>query len=141
VGGSIGLAIAGTIFGSSFTAEVPRQLGAQNVPQPLIDGFSRNAADLQGSFTDVGVDLGQKILSSVPAAARPSIEPFIGKIVDAIHQAFSLAIANAMWLALAGAAGAALVVALLVPELTLRRTPGAGATRSEGAASIVPAME
>jgi EmrB/QacA subfamily drug resistance transporter len=141
VGGSIGLAIAGTIFGSSFTAEVPRQLGAQNVPQPLIDGFSRNAADLQGSFTDVGVDLGQKILSSVPAAARPSIEPFIGKIVDAIHQAFSLAIANAMWLALAGAAGAALVVALLVPELTLRRTPGAGATRSEGAPSIVPAME
>lgn len=141
VGGSIGLAIAGTIFGSSFTAEVPRQLAAQNVPQPLIDGFSRNAADLQGSFTDVGVDLGQKILSSVPAAARPSIEPFIGQIVDAIHQAFSLAIANAMWLALAGAAGAALVVALLVPELTLRRTPGAGAARSEGAPSIVPAMD
>ena len=141
VGGSIGLAIAGTIFGSSFTAEVPRQLAHQGVPQPLIDGFANNGGNLQGELTGVGVDLGQQILDALPAAARPVVEPFIGQIVAAIHEAFSLAVANAMWLAFAGAVGAALVVTLLIPEVPLRRTSGADASQAEGRPSIIPAME
>ena len=44
VGGSVGLAIAGTIFGSSFTTEVPRQLASHGVPQPIIDGFAAAGA-------------------------------------------------------------------------------------------------
>jgi len=141
VGGSIGLAIAGTIFGSSFIAEVPRQLAAQDVPQPLIDGFGRNAGDLQGNVTGVGVDLGQQILSSLPEQVRPMVEPFIGQIVTAIHEAFSLAVANSMWLALVGALGAATIVAVAIPELTLRRTVGEEETRPEGRPSVIPAME
>ena len=143
VGGSIGLAIAGTVFGSSFAAEVPRQLAARNVPQPLIDGFGQNAAEMQGQLTGVGVDLGSQILSSVPVAVRPMVEPFVGQIVDAIHEAFSLAIANAMWIALAGAAGAALVMIVLVPELPLRRTQGQGAAAREGEAkgAGIPVLE
>jgi hypothetical protein len=141
VGGSVGLAIAGTIFGSTFASEVPQQLAANGVPQPLIDGFSQNAGTLQGDFTGVGVDLGDQILGSVPEAVRPAVEPFIDPIVGGIHQAFSIAIANSMWLAVLAAAGAAAVVALLVPELTLRRSSGPGAaTRPEGA-SVMPAME
>lgn len=139
VGGSVGLAIAGTIFGSSFAAEIPRQLSAQGVPQPLIDGFASGGAAAQGDLTNVGIDLGQQILSSVSPAARPTVEPFIGQIVDAIHQAFSLAIGNAMWLALLAALGAALVVTVLVPERPLRRTTGEA--RSEAQPSAVPAME
>ena len=51
-----------------------------------------------------------------------------------------------LWLALFGALGAAVVVALFVPELTLRHTtgPGAGAESAEGAERsrpIIPAME
>jgi EmrB/QacA subfamily drug resistance transporter len=141
VGGSIGLAIAGTIFGSSFTAEVPRQLADQGVPQPLIDGFTNNGGNLQGELTGVGVDLGQQILNAVPTQARAVVEPFIGQIVAGIHEAFSLAIANAMWLAVAGAIGAALVVTVMVPELTLRRTTGEDATQTEGRPTIIPAME
>ena len=146
VGGSIGLAIAGTLFGSTFIAEVPRQLAARGVPQPIIDGFSRNSGDLQGQVTGVGVDLGQQILSSLPAAAQAAVEPFIGQIVTAIHEAFSLAVANAMWLALVGALGAAVIVAIAIPELTLRRTvgeeaEGEEAERAEGRPSVIPAME
>ena len=141
VGGSVGLAIAGTIFGTQLIDEIPRQLAANQVPQRVIDGVARTGESAQGELTAVGVDLGQQILSTLPADARPTVEPFIGAIVDAIHQAFSLAIANAMWLAVAGAAGAALVVTVLIPELTLRRSRGAPAESSEARPGIIPAME
>ncbi len=142
VGGSVGLAIAGTIFGTTFAEQVPRQLAANGVPQPLIDGVAQGGASMQGDLTSVGVDLGQQILSQVPAAARPSVEPFIGQIVDGIHQAFSIAIASSMWLAVLAAAAAATVVALLVPELTLRRTTGPGERAADGGPpAAVPVME
>ncbi|MCC6619138.1 MAG: MFS transporter [Chloroflexi bacterium] len=136
IGGSVGLAIAGTMFGSAFTTEIPTQLAAQGVPQPIIDGFANVGADRQGELTNVGVDLGQQILASIPDAVRPTVEPFIGQIVAAIHQAFSLAISSTMILGVVAAALGALVVAVVVPELTLRRTtsdsPAASAIRLEG---------
>jgi EmrB/QacA subfamily drug resistance transporter len=142
VGGSVGLALAGTIFGSSFATETPRQLAANGVPQPLIDGFASAGGRLDGELTGVGVDLGSAILANVPEPARPSVEPFIGQIVDGIHQAFSLAIANALWLAVVGAVGAVLVVALLVPELTLRRSSGPGQRgAADQSAGRIPVLE
>jgi len=130
VGGSVGLAIAGTVFGSSFATEVPRQLASHGVPQPIIDGFAAGDAASQANLTNVGVDLGQQILASVPDQARPAIEPFIGQIVTAIHQAFSVSIASTMWIAVFAAVAAAAVVAALVPELELR---GRAAPESESA--------
>ncbi|HEY8169571.1 MAG TPA: MDR family MFS transporter [Candidatus Limnocylindria bacterium] len=131
IGGSVGLAIAGTIFGSTFTNQIPLQMADQGVPQPLIDGFSRIDPAAQGELTNVGTDLGQQILASVPDAARPTVEPFIGAIVDAIHQAFSIAIGNTMWLAVVAAIAAAAVVTIVVPELNLRRTTGTAETSAE----------
>ena len=104
VGGSVGLAIAGTIFGSSFTTEVPRQLASHGVPQPIIDGFSSIGADGQANLTNVGVDLGQQILSSVPEAARPDDRAVHRADRDTIHQAFSISIAATMWVAVFAAA-------------------------------------
>ena len=52
----------------------------------------------------------------------------MSKILMPSHDAFSLAIADTMWLALAGAAAATLVVAVIVPEVPLRqRANGAAA--------------
>jgi hypothetical protein len=138
VGGSVGLAIAGTIFGSSFSAEVPRQLASHGVPQPIIDGFSASGADTQANLTNVGVDLGQQILSSVPEAGRPAVEPFIGQIVAAIHQAFSISIASTMWVAVFAAMAAAAVVALLVPELELRGRQVPESERAPGSPIPIP---
>ncbi|MDQ2689547.1 MAG: MFS transporter [Chloroflexota bacterium] len=146
VGGSVGLAIAGTVFGSSFATEVPRQMSVEGLPQPLIDGVSRGGADaMQGELTGVGVDLGAQILAAVPESVRAAVEPYVEGIVGAIHQAFSLAIADTMWIALFGALAATLVVVAFVPERTLRHTPGPGAARQEaaegGRGPIIPAME
>ncbi len=128
VGGSIGLALAGAIFGSSLTAELPRQLGARSVPQPMIDVFTASGASLNEEIVGVGVDLQQQLLAAAPPAVRPTIEPFIGQIADAIHAAFSIAIANALWLGLVAAAIATVVVAIFVPELELRHGPEQRAT-------------
>jgi EmrB/QacA subfamily drug resistance transporter len=141
VGGSIGLALAGMIFGTTLSDELPTRLAANGVPQPLIDGLTSAGGTTDADLTGVGVDLGARILAGAPERARPAIEPFIGQIVDAIHQAFSLAIANALWLGVAGALVATLVVALLVPEMTLRRTPGRGAAEGEARPSTVPITE
>jgi EmrB/QacA subfamily drug resistance transporter len=141
VGGSVGLAIAGTIFGTQLTERIPQQLASNGVPQPLIDGFSEAGGSAQGELTGVGVDLGTQILAGLSEPARAAVEPFIGAIVTAIHEAFSLAIANAMWLAVLGAAGAALVVAILIPEVTLRRSRGDAAGAAESRPSILPAAD
>jgi EmrB/QacA subfamily drug resistance transporter len=138
VGGSVGLAIAGTIFGSSFTTEVPRQLASQGVPQPIIDGFSAAGAAGRADLTNVGVDLGQQILSSVPEQARPAVEPFIGQIVTAIHQAFSISIASTMWVAVFAAMAAAAVVAILVPELELRGRTSSESEQASGPPIPIP---
>ncbi|MGH2402102.1 MAG: MFS transporter, partial [Candidatus Limnocylindria bacterium] len=139
VGGSVGLAIAGTVFGSALNGEVPRQMAAEQLPQPLIDGFASRGGSIGGELTGVGVDLGAQILASVPEQARAAVEPFVGQIVDAIHQAFSIAIANTMWLGLLGAAGAAMIVAVLVPELELRHDRPAA--QPERASGPLPMME
>jgi hypothetical protein len=141
VGGSVGLAIAGTIFGSSFASEIPNQLRAGEVPQPIIDGFANVDPAAQGALTNVGVDLGDQILASIPVAARPAIEPFIGQVVDGIHQAFSISIANPMWLAVIAAAIAAGLVAVVIPELTLRRTTGAGVAAREPTPQAIAALD
>ena len=138
VGGSVGLAIAGTTFGSAFSAEVPRQLASHGVPQPIIDGFPAAGAASQANLTNVGVDLGQQILSSVPEAARSAVEPFIGPIVTAIHQAFSISIAATMWVAVFAAIAAAAVVAVLVPELELRGRPASESDKASGSPIPIP---
>ncbi|HEU5324721.1 MAG TPA: MDR family MFS transporter [Candidatus Limnocylindria bacterium] len=145
VGGSVGLAIAGTVFGTALTDQLPQRMSANGIPQPMIDAFtSQGGGNPAGELTGVGTDLGAQILNSVPAQVRPAVEPFIGQIVDSIHQAFSLAIANTMWLGLAGAVVSAAVVALLVPELTLRRAPsdsGGGDSGGERHTSPIPSFE
>ncbi|MCV0402732.1 MAG: MFS transporter [Chloroflexi bacterium] len=123
VGGSVGLAFAGAIFGSSLTAELPRQLSANGVPGPLVDAFTASGASLNDELVGVGVDLEQQLLAAAPPQARDAIEPFLGQIADAVYAAFSIAIANALWLGLVAAAAAAVIVAIGVPELELRQGP------------------
>ncbi len=121
VGGSIGLALSGTIFGSSLVAVLPDQLAEAGVPQPIVDGFASRGADALGSDTiGVGVDLGATILASLPEQARAQVEPFIGSIIDGIYQAFSLAIGNALWLGVGASALAAVILIVALPEIPLR---------------------
>jgi EmrB/QacA subfamily drug resistance transporter len=121
IGGTVALAIVGTIFGSSFKESITPQLTAAGVPGPVVAGFNQASSSGQLDFnqlTGVG-DLGNAILASVPAQAKPFIEPFISNIVAGIHQAFSLAVGQTFWIGV-GAAIVAALAAATMHELTLR---------------------
>ena len=131
IGGTIGLAIAGTVFGSSFAAELPGQLQAAGVPQEIVQGVS--SARFGSDATAVGVDLGSQILEAA-GPLRSVIEPFIDAIVAGIHEAFSIAIANAMLLGVFAAAVAVLLIVTGLPELPLRQHTVANAGPEPAAA-------
>ena len=91
VGGTVGLAITGTVFATSMTRELPASLGAAGVP-PAVGGALAGAGGAQ-ALTGVG-DMGASILASLPADVRGLVEPFLPAIVGAIHEAFSIATAS-----------------------------------------------
>jgi EmrB/QacA subfamily drug resistance transporter len=90
VGGTVGLSITGTIFASAMTTEVPAQLRAAGLPEPMVQGFASGEGVSGETLTSVG-NLGDAILAGVPEAFRATVEPFIPAIVDAIYAAFSIA--------------------------------------------------
>ena len=131
VGGTVGLAMTGTIFGSRLLEEIPRQLDAAGLPPQVSAGFAAQGGQTLNELTAVG-DLGARILSSVPPEVRPLVEPLIPDIVGAVHQAFSLATANTFLLGVV----TSLVAAGLV--LLLREVPIRGEAVVPGSAPAAP---
>ena len=111
LGGSVGLAIAGTVFGSRLAEELPVQLAA-SVPPQVAAGFAGSGTAAIGRLSGVG-DIGQAILAAAPPAARAQLEPFVPAIVEAIHRAFSIATASTFTFGIAAAVVVVLVVAFL----------------------------
>jgi EmrB/QacA subfamily drug resistance transporter len=123
LGGSVGLAIAGTIFGTRLAEEIPNQLSS-SVPPQVTAGFAGSGSSAVSQLSGVG-DLGQAILAAAPAAARAQLEPFVPAIVEAIHQAFSIATASTFTYGIAAAALVLVVVAFL------RETPARAAATED----------
>jgi EmrB/QacA subfamily drug resistance transporter len=123
VGGSVGLAITGTVFGTSLVEQLPTQLTAAGVPAPLVSQLANDGSSALDRLTGVGTDLGQQILAAVPAQFRDLVEPFIGQIVFGIHEAFTIAITHAFWVGVV-ATVLAFVMALALREIPLRSHHG-----------------
>ncbi len=142
IGGSVALAIVGTIFGSTFLEQVGPQLSASGVPGPVVAGFGQATATGAIDFnqlTGVG-DLGAGILAGIPEAFRGAVEPFIPQIVDGIHQAFSLGVAQTFWIGVAATVIAAVAAAFMI-EHPLRADDRAAVPVSadaEGGRSLRP---
>ena len=142
IGGTVGLAIAGTIFASTLQDQAPKQVAssllASGVSQQQLDLFAQNfntaAAFNADDLSGVG-DMGARILAGVPAQARAFVEPLIPAIVHGIHEAFSMAIVSTIWLS-ALAAFVAALAALALHEVPLRRT-----VRSSSMAASRPTAE
>ena len=118
LGASIWLAISGSIFSTAFRDQLPGRLVDEGVPPALAAGLtSGSGAVASEGSTNLG-DLGAAILAALPADARALVEPFIGAIVAAMHEAFSLATGMAFWLGI-GAVLAAIVVLLPLRETRL----------------------
>ena len=135
IGGSVALAIVGTIFGSTFLDQIGPQLGAAGVPAQVVAGFgqatSSGALDFN-QLTGVG-DLGAAILAATPEAFRAGIEPFIGQIVAGIHQAFSLAVAQTFWIGVAAAIMAAVAAAFMIEHPLRAEVPATAPATKAGA--------
>jgi EmrB/QacA subfamily drug resistance transporter len=117
IGGTIGLTIAGTVLADSLTKELPARLVANGMPQEFVNTFDPNSPVARRlDLTGTG-DLGKRILDSLPEQLRPTVEPFVAGIVQAVHEAFAIAIASTFWISI----GAALIAALLT--LFLRERP------------------
>ena len=124
IGGTIGLTIAGTLLADSLTKELPGRLLANGIPQQFVDQFATGGGGGQAlDFTGTG-DLGAKILANVPEAFRSVVQPFIPNIVQAIHEAFAIAIASTFWISI-GAAALAAVLVLFLREAPVRATAAA----------------
>jgi EmrB/QacA subfamily drug resistance transporter len=134
VGGTVGLAITGTIFGSTYLAELPRQLNSAGVPPPITSGImSGGGQTTLNNLGGVG-DLGAAILAGTPEQYRAQVVPFIDAIVGAIYQAFSIATSAAFVIGIITALAAAVVVAVLLPARSMseRDYPAPGAAPGTG---------
>ncbi|OGO56420.1 MAG: hypothetical protein A2V85_03360 [Chloroflexi bacterium RBG_16_72_14] len=122
IGGSVGLALVGTVFANRLTAEIPTQVAAAGVPPQIADQLAAAGSD-GTSLVVVGQDLGQAILAGVPEQVRPLVEPIIPNIVFGIHQAFSVAVSEVFLIGV-GTTIAALLASAVMRELPLRTSFG-----------------
>jgi EmrB/QacA subfamily drug resistance transporter len=109
IGGSVGLAIAGTLFSQTFTQKLPGQLTASGVPKQVTTRFT-SASSGQGGLT--GVNLAGQLGHTLPAQLRP----LIPHIVSGVNNAFSLAIANVFWLTFGAGVLSLLAVAAITDQ-------------------------
>ena len=143
IGGSVALAIVGTIFGSTFLEKIGPEMTTAGVPPQVVAGFGQATAAGQldfNSLTGVG-DLGAAILGNIPAVVRPAIEPFITNVVAGIHQAFSLGVGQTFWIGVGAAIIAALAAAVMIehPLRTGAHDPApAGTAHAEGSPVLRP---
>jgi EmrB/QacA subfamily drug resistance transporter len=139
VGGTVGLAITGSIFGSVLIDEMPKQLTAAGVPAQFATQFASGSGSALNNVAGVG-DLGARILAGVPEQARPSVEPLIPAIVNGIHQAFSIATGATFVLGIGTALLAAAIAVVVLPTTRMRHME-AGETAVVPAGNLEPTAD
>ena len=123
IGGSVGLAVTGTIFGSRLVEELPGQLTAAGVPPQAVSQFSNAGTGALDNLVGVGGDLGAQILSLVPPAFQEAVKPIIPNIVSGIHSAFTIGVTAAFQIGVVTTVLAA-GTALFLKEIPLRTHTG-----------------
>ena len=139
IGGSVALAFVGTIFATTFQEDLIPQMTAAGVPAPVLAGFGQGGAGFDtNQLTGVG-DLGSAVLALVPAQFQDAVRPAIPAIVEGIHGAFSLAVAQTFWLGVLGSV-IAVFAAVAIKELPLR-TSNARAPEGRPRLTSAPAAD
>jgi EmrB/QacA subfamily drug resistance transporter len=120
IGGTVGLAISGTLFATSLGTQLPRSMIAAGVP-PAVAG-ALGASGSTGALTGVG-GAGAAFLASLPADLRAIVEPLLPAITTGVHGALSVATATTF--------SVGIVTALAAAGLALL-------FREQGAAAVEP---
>jgi EmrB/QacA subfamily drug resistance transporter len=121
IGGSVGLAVVGTIFAQQFASRLQPSLVEAGVPA--------QQAAMVADMAAKGSDLTQVGGMSLPdqLAQVPPLAGVVDQVVAGIYQAFSQAIGDTFWLGLA-----ATLVALVVVTIGLRDVPLLGRGEAAG---------
>ncbi|HEX5466427.1 MAG TPA: MDR family MFS transporter [Candidatus Limnocylindrales bacterium] len=125
IGGTVGLTVGFTLFQNFLSLDLLKSEWAKaGIPQQVLSQIPAGAIDLSNA-TNVGATSNPvaALASQVPEQFRPLIEPLVPKFIQGFDQAFSIAIAQSMWLGV-GAAILALLTTFLIRELPLSSTLG-----------------
>ncbi len=115
IGTSFGLTIAFTLFENNLTWSLLRaQIVRAGAPAAYVPPTAPPSFNIGQELTSVGGTSATQFLDRIPAALQPAF-------LDGFHQAFSIALANAMWVGV-GAAIIAAASAILLHELPLQET-------------------
>jgi EmrB/QacA subfamily drug resistance transporter len=132
IGGSVGLAISGTVFGTTLVDRLPGHL------QPVLDEVTAglpaevreqaalaiqtgSAALDPNDLTGVGQSFGEAIVAQAPASLQGAIQPFAVSLDAAFNATLSVAIAQTFFLGVI-AAVVAIAATLVMREVPLRAT-------------------
>ena len=140
IGGTVGLAITGSIFGSKLLEEMPKQIQAAGVPPQFASQFASGGSSALNNVSGTG-DLGANILSQVPEQFRAAVEPLIPAIVNGIHEAISIATASTFVVGIITAFVAGLVILVLLPAGRIGVQEGHAAPAAPAAAPPVAEPE
>jgi EmrB/QacA subfamily drug resistance transporter len=141
IGGTVGLTFAFTLF-TNFANDAlfKAQFIAAGVPAQVVNSMPAggfNSADI----TQVGgSDIIQQMIAHAPAQAQAVLQPLVPQLEQGLHNAFSIALGNSMWLG-AGAMVLAVIGAIALHELPLRQhfgTTAETAAEVEGAEGVEP---
>jgi len=138
IGTTVGIAMAFTLFRDNLTwGLLHDRIIAAGAPAALVPATPPPGFDLS-NLTSVGSTSSPlAFLSQLPAAAQQIF-------LNGFHDAFTLSISNSMWLGV-GAAAVAVLGALALKEIPLRKTASPGAQRMAAASrpgnSGVPAVD
>jgi hypothetical protein len=131
VGGSVGLAVVGTLFAESFASRLAPSMEAAGVPSGIAAAVAQLAEGGEAITQVGGASLADQL------AQVPALQGLVEQSVAGIHAAFSLAIADTFWLGLGTT-----LIALVVVVVGLREVPLRGFSRApadDGAPADSPA--
>lgn len=133
IGGSVGLAIVGTLFATGFGDRLGPELVNAGVP-----------ADVAGQLAATGgadrfTQIGESVRAGLEANLPEQLQPLLEQILAGIYQAFSLAVAGTFWLGVVMSVVALVAVVVGLPEVPLRglgRAPEARGSRPPAAVPV-----
>ena len=167
IGGSVGLAVLGTVFGTALRDQLPGQIRpvltamqgsvppqVQSQLAPVLDGLSSGSSPIDpNQLTGIGQSFGGAAATAAAQAVESQqagagalvtqlFAPYIGRLDQAFFQAFSLAVGQVFMVGVVTAVIAA-VLALAIREIPLRTAAGQAAAAAERPAESrpVPALD
>jgi EmrB/QacA subfamily drug resistance transporter len=146
IGGSVALAIVGTVFSTEIVKQLPVQVAASGMSPASLGQIGQAAQSGALDFNQlIGTgDLATKVQGAFPTMPADDVAKFVSSVLSA----FSLAVAQTFWIGVVGAV-LAVVAAIGMKELALRQqTPAqaaaaakADAATADGGRPAIPAAD